>query len=204
MDGSGKGGGALSAVSATGAKISFVGMGEKMEDFEIYDPSKYVGRLLGIPDIEGLMEKVKLATEEAQLSPEDMKEFTIDSFYQQLKAAKKMGPLGGIFSMMGMSDLPQEAVNQGEGKLKQFENIIGSMNKAERQDASLIKKSRSRMERIAKGSGASLEDVRQFISQFSKMEKMFTRFRKDRGFRKKMEKMMKGGGGGINLPGMMG
>ena len=203
MDGSGKGGGALSAVSSTGAKISFVGMGEKMEDFEIYDPSKYVGRLLGIPDIEGLMEKVKAVSEEAQLSPEDLKEFTIDSFYQQLKAAKKMGPLGGIFSMMGMSDLPQEAVNQGEGKLKQYENIIGSMNKAERADASLIKKSRSRMERVARGSGASLEDVRGFMSQFSKMEKMFTKFRKDRGFRKKMEKMMKGGGG-MNLPGMMG
>ena len=203
MDGSGKGGGALSAVSSTGSKISFIGMGEKMEDFEIYDPSKYVGRLLGIPDIEGLMEKVKQVTEESQLDPEDFKEFTIDAFHQQLKAAKKMGPLGGIFSMMGMSDLPQEAVNQGEGKLKQFENIIGSMNKAERQDASLIKKSRSRMERVANGSGVSLEDVRGFMSQFSKMEKMFTRFRKDRGFRKKMEKMMKGGGG-MNLPGLPG
>jgi len=204
MDGSGKGGGALSAVAATGAKISFVGMGEKMSDFEIYDPSKYVGRLLGIPDIEGLMEKVKQVTEESQLDPEDFKEFTIDAFYQQLKAAKKMGPLGGIFSMMGMSDLPQEAVNQGEGKLKQFENIIGSMTKEERADASLIKKSRSRMERVSRGSGASLEDVRGFMSQFGKMEKMFTKFRKDRGFRKKMEKMMKGGGGGMNLPGMMG
>lgn len=204
MDGSGKGGGALSAVSATGSKISFIGLGEKMEDFQIYDPSKYVGRLLGIPDIEGLMEKVKAASEAAQLSPEDIQEFTIETFYQQLKAAKNMGPLGGVFSMMGMSDLPQEVVNQGEGKMKQFENIIGSMTKEERADASLIRKSRERMERIAKGSGASLEDVRGFISQFSKMEKMFTRFRKDRGFRKKMEKMLKGGGGGMNLPPGMG
>lgn len=199
MDGSGKGGGALSAVASTGAKISFIGMGEKMEDFQVYDPSKYVGRLLGIPDIEGLMEKVKIASEEAEVSPEDIKEFTIDAFFQQLKAAKKMGPLGGIFSMMGMSDLPRDVVNQGEGKLKQYESIISSMTKEERKDASLIRRSRERMERIAKGSGASLEDVRQFISQFSKMEKMFTKFRKDRGFRKKMEKMMKGGGG-MSLP----
>ena len=203
MDGSGKGGGALSAVSATGSKISFIGMGEKMEDFQVYDPSKYVGRLLGIPDIEGLMEKVKLASEAAQISPEDMQEFTIETFFQQLKAAKNMGPLGGVFSMMGMSDLPQEVVNQGEGKLKEYESIISSMTKEERADASLIRKSRARMERIAKGSGVALEDVRGFISQFSKMEKMFTRFRKDRGFRKKMEKMLKGGGG-MNLPPGMG
>ncbi|MFP3949769.1 MAG: signal recognition particle receptor subunit alpha [Candidatus Micrarchaeia archaeon] len=202
MDGSGKGGGALSAVSASGAKIAFVGMGEKMEDLQVYDPAKYVGRLLGIPDIEGLMEKVKAASEQAQISPEDIKEFTIETFYQQLKAAKNMGPLGGVFSMMGMSDLPEEMVNQGEGKLQEYEAIINSMTKEERKDASLIRKSRSRMERIAEGSGHPLEDVRSFLSQFSKMEKMFTRFRKDRGFRKKMEKMLKGGGGGMNLPGM--
>ncbi len=202
MDGSGKGGGALSAVSASGAKIAFVGMGEKMEDLQVYDPAKYVGRLLGIPDIEGLMEKVKAASEQAQISPDDIKEFTIETFYQQLKAAKNMGPLGGIFSMMGMSDLPEEMVNQGEGKLQEYEAIINSMTKEERKDASLIRKSRSRMERIADGSGHPLEDVRSFLSQFSKMEKMFTRFRKDRGFRKKMEKMLKGGGGGMNLPGI--
>ncbi|MBD3389794.1 signal recognition particle protein [Candidatus Micrarchaeota archaeon] len=202
MDGSGKGGGALSAVSASVAKIAFVGMGEKMEDLQVYDPAKYVGRLLGIPDIEGLMEKVKAASEQAQISPEDIKEFTIETFYQQLKAAKNMGPLGGIFSMMGMSDLPEEMVNQGEGKLQEYEAIINSMTKDERKDVSLIRKSRSRMERIAEGSGHPLEDVRAFLSQFSKMEKMFTRFRKDRGFRKKMEKMLKGGGGGMNLPGM--
>lgn len=203
MDGSGKGGGALSAVSASGAKIAFVGMGEKMEDLQVYDPAKYVGRLLGIPDIEGLMEKVKAASEQAQISPEDIKEFTIETFYQQLKAAKNMGPLGGIFSMMGMSDIPEEMVNQGEGKLQEYEAIINSMTKDERKEASLIRKSRSRMERIAEGSGHPLEDVRAFLSQFSKMEKMFTRFRKDRGFRKKMEKMLKGGGG-MNMPPGMG
>ncbi len=203
MDGSGKGGGALSAVGATGSKISFIGMGEKMEDLQVYDPAKYVGRLLGVPDIEGLMEKVKEASESAQLSEEDLKEFTIDAFYSQLKAAKKMGPLDGVFSMMGLSDVPKDMLSQGEGRLKQFESIISSMTKEERKDASLIRKSRSRMERIAEGSGSSLEDIRAFISQFSKMEKMFGRFRKDRGFRKKLEKMMKGGGMNMpNLPGI--
>ena len=205
MDGSGKGGGALSAVAATGAKISFIGVGEKMEDLEIYDSSRFVGRLLGIPDIAGLMEKVKLVTEESQMKEEDFQELTIEAFYNQLKAAKKMGPLGGLFSMLGASDIPKEVVNQSEGKMKLYESMINSMTKAERKDASLLRKSRSRMERVSRGAGCSLEDVRGFLGQFSKMEKMFDRFRKDRGFRKKMEKMIKGGGmGNMNLPGLMG
>lgn len=204
MDGSGKGGGALSSVAATDSKIAFIGMGEKMEDLQLYDSKKFVGRLLGIPDIEGLMEKVKEIAEQEQLDmPEEgPQELTIDVFYQQLKAAKKMGPLDSVMGMMGLSDVPKEMMNQGQDKLKKYECIISSMTKNERKDASLVKKSRSRMERIATGAGCALEDVRKFMSEFSKMETMFTRFRKDRGFRRKLEKMMKGGG--MNLPPGMG
>ena len=195
MDGSGKGGGALSAVAATGSKIAFIGVGEKMEDLQVYDSERFVGRLLGIPDIQGLMEKVKEISESGEMeTPEDVTELTVDVFYQQLKAAKKLGPLDYVFSMMGMSDVPREMMDQGQDKLKKYESIISSMTKAERKDASLVRKSRGRMERIAKGAGCELEDVRRFLSEFSKMEQMFTRFRKDRGMRKKLEKMMKGKG----------
>jgi signal recognition particle subunit SRP54 len=90
--------------------------------------------------------------------------------------------------------MPREVMDQGQEKLKKYECIISSMTKEERKDVSLVRKSRGRMERIAKGSGASLEDVRRFISEFTKMEEMFGRFRKDRGMRKKLEKMMKGKG----------
>ncbi|MFA5412216.1 MAG: signal recognition particle receptor subunit alpha [Candidatus Micrarchaeia archaeon] len=194
MDGSGKGGGALSAVAATGSKIAFIGVGEKMEDLQVYDSERFVGRLLGIPDIQGLMEKVKEISESGEMqAPEEVTELTVDVFYQQLKAAKKLGPLDSVFSMMGMSDVPREMMDQGQDKLKKYESIISSMTKAERKDASLVRKSRARMERIAKGSGCELEDVRRFLSEFSKMEQMFSRFRKDRGLRKKLEKMMKGG-----------
>ncbi|MFH1685322.1 MAG: hypothetical protein ABH983_03370, partial [Candidatus Micrarchaeota archaeon] len=116
-----------------------------------------------------------------------------------LKAAKKMGPLGDVFSMLGAADVPKEVVQQSEGKLTKFESMINSMTKAEKKDAGLLKNNQTRISRIAKGSGCEEKEVREFLSQFEKMEKMMNMFKKNRGFRKKMEKMMKGGG----LPGNM-
>lgn len=194
MDGSGKGGGALSAVAATKTKIAFIGTGEKIDDFEIYDAKKFVGRLLGVPDIAGLIEKIERVQKEEQLENIENEEFTIENFYKQLKAAKKMGPLANILGMMGMSDLPQEVLAAGETKLKKYEAIINSMTKAERKDATLLRKSNSRIERVAKGSGCSTEDVKAFLNEFEKMEKMMNMFKKNRGFRKQMERFMKGGG----------
>jgi len=118
--------------------------------------------------------------------------FTIKVFYEQLKAAKKIGPLGSVFSMMGMADMPADVVKQSEGKLKKYECIIASMTPKEREDALLVKKEKGRMERIAKGAGVKVEDVRELLVQFEKMSSMINQFKKNRGFRKKMEKMMKG------------
>jgi signal recognition particle subunit SRP54 len=201
MDGSGKGGGALSAVAATGAKIAFIGMGEKMGDFEAYDAQRFVGRLLGVPDLKGLMEKVEKISKEQDLEKLATEELTIEAFYEQLKAAKKMGPLGNVFSMLGASDVPKEMVQQSEEKLKKFESMISSMTPAEKKDAKLIRAHPSRMARIAAGSGCSEKDVREFLSQFEKMEKMMHQFQKNRGFRKKVEQMLQGGKIG-NLKGM--
>ncbi|MDO8553273.1 MAG: LAGLIDADG family homing endonuclease [Candidatus Micrarchaeota archaeon] len=200
MDGSGKGGGALSAVGATGTKIAFIGTGEKIDDFEIYNAEKFVGRLLGVPDIAALVEKVQKIAETEDLKKLETEEFTIQTFYDQLKAAKKLGPLSSVLGMLGAVDMPKEMVQQSEGKLKKFESIINSMTKAEKKDASLLRKSSSRIERIAKGSGTSDKEVREFLSQFEKMEKMMGMFKHNRGFRSKMEKMLKGGK--LNLPGM--
>ncbi len=200
MDGSGKGGGALSSVGATGAKVAFIGVGEKVGDFEPFDAKKYVGRLLGFPDLESLIEKVKEVSEQENLKPEMLEEkFTIKTFYEQLRAAKKLGPLKSVFSMLGMVDVPKEMMEQSEQKLKAYEVIIGSMTKAEREDADLLRKNKSRIERIAKGSGTRPEDVRELLTRFGQMEKMLTQFKHNRGFRKKMEHFMKKGGG-ANLP----
>jgi len=201
MDGSAKGGGALSAVAAAGTKIAFIGLGEKMGDMQVYNAEKFVGRLLGVPDIEGLMEKIKEATKDQEIKEVDMEQLTIESFYEQLKAAKKMGPLGNVFSMLGANDVPKEMVQQGEAKMKQYEAMINSMTKAEKKNPSLLKQNKARLERIAAGSGTSEKDVREFLAQFDKMEKMMNKFKHDRGFRRKLEKMMKGGGM-QGIPGM--
>jgi len=192
LDGSGKGGGALSAVSSSGAKVAFIGTGEKMDALEPFDAQKFVGRLLGFPDIGALLEKVKKISEEQNLPTEMEDKLTLRTFYEQLKAAKKLGPLSGVFSMLGAADVPADMVKTSEDKLKKFEVIISSMTEKEREDAELLKKSRTRIERIAAGSGTKPEDVRDLLTQFERVNGMFTQFKKNRGFRKKMEKMMKG------------
>ena len=192
MDGSGKGGGALSAVATSGAKVAFIGTGEKMDALETFDAQKFVGRLLGFPDLGALMEKVKKIAEEEKLPDQVEDKLTLRVFYEQLKAAKKLGPLSSVFSMMGAADLPSDMVKTSEDKLKKFEVIICSMTPSEREDASLLRKHRSRISRIAKGSGTSEQDVRDLLAQFEKVNSMFSQFKKNRGFRKKMEKMMKG------------
>ncbi len=204
MDGSGKGGGALSAVAASNAKITFIGTGEKMDELELFDATKFVGGLLGFPDLEALLEKVKKIAEEEQLKPEAMLEekFTIKMFYEQLKAAKKLGPLNKVFGMLGAPDMPKEVLQQSEAKMKEFEVIINSMTKYERENAVVIKKQKGRIERIAKGSGTSEQAVRELLNQFEKMEKLLTGFKKNRGLRRKMEGMLKKGG--FSLPGLGG
>ncbi|MBI5047148.1 signal recognition particle protein Srp19, partial [Candidatus Micrarchaeota archaeon] len=147
MDGSGKGGGALSAVAASNAKIAFIGLGEKINDLQIYNSEKFVGRLLGVPDIEALMEKIKEISETTEVKNiEEMDKLTIEAFYEQLKAAKKMGPLGNVLSMLGAADVPKEMVQQSEGKLKKYEAMISSMTKAEKRDASLLKHGPTRIQ----------------------------------------------------------
>ncbi|MCX6773362.1 MAG: signal recognition particle receptor subunit alpha [Candidatus Micrarchaeota archaeon] len=192
MDGSGKGGGALSAVASSKAKVAFIGTGEKMDALEPFDAQKFAGRLLGFPDIGSLLEKVKKISEEQKL-PDNLEEkLTMRTFYEQLKAARKLGPLSNVFSMLGAADLPPEMVQTSEQKLKKFEVIINSMTAAERDDAALLRKHHSRIARIAKGSGTTEADVRDLLAQFERVSGMFNSFKKNRGFRKKMEKMMKG------------
>ncbi|MBM3229273.1 signal recognition particle protein [Candidatus Parvarchaeota archaeon] len=194
LDGSGKGGGALSAVAQTDAKVAFIGTGEKTEDFEAFDSSRFVGRLLGFPDLQSLLEKVEKITKEEKLQLEQGadEEFTIRTFYNQLRAVKKMGPLKGVFAAMGMADLPNELLDQSEGKLKRFESIINSMTENERRDVQLLHKNTGRIERIAKGCGCRPEEVRELVGQFEKVEKMLGSFKKNRGMRRRLEKMLAG------------
>ncbi|MEM3625875.1 MAG: signal recognition particle receptor subunit alpha [Candidatus Micrarchaeaceae archaeon] len=193
LDGSGKGGGALSAVKEAKARVTMIGVGEKLNAIELFDPKKYVGRLLGIPDIEGLVAKVNDAIREANIKPEDVnvEKLTFETFYAQLKAMQKMGPLKNIIGMMGMPDIPSNILDQSEGKLKKYEAIIGSMTKDEKENEALMHNS-SRVRRVAKGSGTDERDVRQLVSDFEKMKKMMGMLKNDRNLRKKIGRFIQG------------
>jgi signal recognition particle subunit SRP54 len=191
MDGSGKGGGALSASHAASVNVMFIGTGEKLNNIEPYDSDKFIGRLLGVPDIASLVTHVQDAIKEANLKPEEMEaeELNFETFYTQLRAMNKMGPLKNVFGMLGAPDMPKEVVEQGEEKLNRYKVIIGSMTKPERTNSKLLHNP-DRIRRIAKGSGTTEKDVHAMIADFNKMKKLFGSMKNDRNFKKRFAKFM--------------
>lgn len=183
LDGSAKGGGALSAVAATGAKIKFISAGEGLDDIEPFIPSDYIGRLLGMGDLRGLLERIKRA--EAEVPRERAKamlegKFTLRDLYEQMESLRRMGPLKGIWKMLpGGYDLPEESVEAAEKKLSIWRAIIQSMTREEVEDPKIINSSRIR--RIARGSGTSERDVKELLSQYFAMKRMMKSLRKRRG-----------------------
>ncbi|MGD0510379.1 MAG: signal recognition particle receptor subunit alpha [Candidatus Micrarchaeaceae archaeon] len=190
MDGSGKGGGALSASAAAQAKVMFIGTGEKLNNLERFDSTKFIGGLLGVPDINSLITHVQNAIKESNMNPEEMEaeELNFETFYSQLKAMGSMGPLKNIFGMMGAADVPKDMLEQGEEKLKKYKVIISSMTIEERKNERLLH-DHKRISRIAKGSGTSEKEIHSMISEFNKMKKVFGNIKNDRGFRKRFMNM---------------
>jgi signal recognition particle subunit SRP54 len=174
LDGTAKGGGALSAVAATHAKIKFIGTGEKIDDVEQFVPATFVGRLLGMGDIKSLVEKVR----EAQVEIPQKKaraflegRFTLKDMYEQMVAVRKMGPLKKLVGMVpGGMNIPDDAMETAEKKLDAWRVIIQSMTKDEIEDPKLIDSSRAR--RIARGSGTSDKNVKEMVNQYFMMKKM--------------------------------
>ena len=173
MDGTAKGGGALSACAATGAKVKFIGTGEKIEDLQVYDPVRFVSRLLGLGDLETLLEKAK----EAEIKEEDVSKilsgkFTLQDFYEQISGVQKMGSLSEIIEMMpGLGyAIPEELLVMQEEKLKKYKYILDSMTKEERENPDIIHA--SRIKRIARGSGTSPKDVRDFLRHYYQTKKL--------------------------------
>lgn len=177
MDGSAKGGGALAACNATKAPVYFIGTGEKLSDLEAFDPKRFLARVMGYPDLQGLLERI----EESELKAEDVKglmegEFTLEAFKKQLEATKKVGSIGKIAGMLGLGPkIPKEMVAQGEVKLKDFEIIMQSMTKQELSNPDIITK--SRIQRIAKGSAKTQQEVRELLKQYKQMKKLFKKFK---------------------------
>ncbi len=171
LDATAKGGGALTACYETGAKVKFITVGEAVEDLELYDPEKFVARLLGMPDLETLLEKAKSAIDEKQAEKIIKGDFDLEDFYSQIEGMQKMGPLSGIFDMLGMGKMGSKFdLDVQEAKMKKWKYAIQSMTREEKANPDVINSSRVR--RIAKGSGLQDSDVRELISNYSKAKKM--------------------------------
>ncbi|MBI5635773.1 signal recognition particle protein [Candidatus Micrarchaeota archaeon] len=197
MDGSGKGGGALSAVAASNSKIAFIGVGEKPGDFEVFDSKKFVARLCGFADLPTLLEKVKEISDEENLEKamEDGK-LDYNSFLSQMRAMKKMGPLKSIVQMLGIYDIPQDALDKSGDKLKSFEAAVNSMTRQERVEPELMK-NKSRQLRVAAGAGLKPDEVKELVGNFEKVTKMFKAMKNNRGMMKNLGKMMGNFKGGM-------
>jgi len=183
LDGSSRGGGALSAVAATGAPIKFIGTGEKVEDIESFIPSRFVGRLLGMGDLETLLEKVHDA--EIKVPQKKTKEilsgkFTLTDMYEQFSAVKNMGPFSKVLKMLpGMSyNVPDEMLNSAEGRLDKWRVIIQSMTPEEKENPKMLNSSRAK--RIARGSGTTEKEVKELLKQYFMMRKMLKTFKRQK------------------------
>ena len=181
LDGSARGGGALSAVAATNAPIKFVGTGEKIEDIEPFIPSRFVGRLLGMGDLETLLEKVR----EAEVKVPEKKakailsgKFTLTDMYEQFEAMKGMGALRKLLKMVpGLSyNVPEEMLNTAEDRLEKWRVMIQSMTPEERDNPKIFNSSRIR--RVARGSGTSEKEVKELLKQYVLMRRMMKTLRR--------------------------
>ncbi|MEM3412034.1 MAG: signal recognition particle receptor subunit alpha [archaeon] len=188
-DTSGKAGGAISACAEAKIPICFLSTGEKPDDFEVFNAKKFVGRLLGFPDLESLLAKVKEAAEESEFNPEDILsgEYNLKTFMKQIEATRKMGPLKKVLEMLGLN-IGSEFADIGEKKLETYKVILQSMTKKELENPEIIDS--SRIKRIAKGSGKSEAEVRELLKQFNASKKIISQFKK--GKIKGIKSLMKG------------
>ncbi|KPV64564.1 MAG: Signal recognition particle 54 kDa protein [Candidatus Bathyarchaeota archaeon BA2] len=183
LDGSARGGGALSAVAAIGAPIKFISLGEKIGDIEPFVPSRFVGRLLGMGDLESLIEKVREA--EVKVPERKMRaflsgRFTLTDMYEQFESMKSMGPIRRLLKMIpGMSyNIPEEMMEMAEDTLKKWRVIIQSMTPEEREKPKTL--SASRIRRVARGSGTKEKEVKELLERYNMLRKMMKTLRRKR------------------------
>lgn len=177
LDGDTRGGAALSIKAVVGKPIKFIGVGEKLNDIEIFHPDRLVSRILGMGDVVSLVEKAQevIDENEAKSLEEKIKsqKFDLNDFLKQLQTIKRLGSLGGILKLIpGMPKIDDLA--PAEKEMKKVEAIIQSMTKEERKKPNILKASRKI--RIAKGSGTDVSDVNKLLKQFEQMKSMMKMF----------------------------
>ena len=177
IDGDGRGGAALSMKQATGKPIKYLGVGEKIDDFEVFHPERIANRILGMGDVVSLVEKATqdLDQEKIKKTEEDLKQgfFSMDSYLTQLRQMKKMGGMEGVMSLLpGVSKVKEQMANSSisENMLNENEAIILSMTKKEKENPKII--SGSRKKRISNGSGVDVSKINKLLKQFKMMSEM--------------------------------
>jgi len=192
LDGTARGGGVLSAVAATGAEVKFVGTGEKLDEIEPFRPARFIARVLGLGDLESLLERLRSLEEaqEVEKAAEDMLKGKINMrmVYRQLKAMRRMGPLGKILQMLPggglLTQLDNEKLRVGEEKMDKWLAIIESMTYDELDNPDII--DRRRMRRIAMGAGVKTEDVKELLNYYKSMKMLMKRLKRDRRLLKRL------------------
>ncbi|MGC8568639.1 MAG: signal recognition particle receptor subunit alpha [Nitrososphaeria archaeon] len=170
LDGTAKGGGALAAAAATGAKVYFISTGERVDDIEEFNPKRFVGRLLGLGDLEGLLERVKSA--ELRITKEQTRRiasgrFTLNDLLEQMEQMEKLGPMEKIVEMLPLPvKVNKEELEKARVQIKKWRAIIQSMTEEERENPKILNASRIR--RIAMGSGTTERDVKELLEAYEK------------------------------------
>lgn len=177
MDGSAKGGGALSACRATNSPVYFIGIGEKINDLEPFHADRFLSRVMGYGDLKGLLDKM----EELKLEGSEMNNplegpFTLQTFYTQLESTRKMGSLSKVAEMLGFGmQIPKSELEVGEEKLDKYKSMMDSMTRQEKRDPEVI--TSGRIARISKGSGTNESDVRDLLKHYRQLKKMMGQFK---------------------------
>ena len=179
LDGDTRGGAALSVRSVTGKPIKFIGVGEKLDDLELFYPERMASRILGMGDVLSLIEKAQKAIDEkeAKALEEKIRSQTYDfnDFLNQLAQMRNLGPLENILGMLpGVNSKMLKGLKIDENEIKKIEAMIYSMTKEERSKPDII--DNSRKERIARGSGQPISELNKLIKQFKESKKMMKKF----------------------------
>ena len=199
LDGTAKGGGALSAAAEVGAPIVFIGTGEHASDFEKFEPAGFISRLLGMGDIKSLLEKAEesLKGKDAEKTARRIMsgKFTLHDMYNQMDMLKGMGSLKKIKDMLpggfpGQSKLKDEDMDSTEIKLQKFRVIMDSMTEEEMNDPNIIRA--SRIKRIARGAGVENRNVKELLKYYNMTKRMMKGFSSTRDQKRLMKRLKMG------------
>ena len=190
LDGAAKGGGAIAAVANTNANIFFIGNGERIDDLEEFVSTRFVGRLIGMGDIQTLLQRLKeIQSEDQEIKMQRIMsgKMTINDLYEQLEQINKMGSLKKVMELIpGAAQVPEKDIDNIEENMEKWKFIIQSMTKDEKQDPDLMNS--SRVKRIAKGSGRSEKEIKELLNRY-KQSKQMMKASKGRGMRQLLKKL---------------